>query len=241
MWKSHATSHVSVKENVECWRTTVTLQCSLKMWVVSRYHLCFVLFPYPLHTIVLICLSSDSRDTKRSIRQLLDASTTLLGWGSSSTSGVGRVSVIRLYRIVQVRGLPEESRSRLLLSSLQSLITNVFVLLVQNLTKGPPWLIRQTNHDAAHHPMLPLDVCPPSDVPKPTTKPNCAIPLHPHCRQRDIHHHHPLSHSHQQQRDAAPAPTARRAPAARCAPATQRALAPRHAPVPRLPFPSTTT
>jgi len=152
MQKSHATSHVSVKENIECWRATVTLQCSLKTWAVSRYHPHFVLFPYPLHTIVLICLSSDSWDTKRSIHQLLDASTTLLGWGSSSMSGVGRMSVIWLYRIVQVcgHGLPEESRSRLLLSSLQSLITNVFILLVQNLTKGPPWLIQQTNHNTTH-------------------------------------------------------------------------------------------
>jgi len=179
MWKSHATSHISMKENVECWRTTVTLQRSLKTWAVSRYCLRFVLFPYPLHTIVLICLSSDSRDTKRSIRQLLDASTTLLGWGSSSTSGVGHVLVIRFYRIIQVCGLPEESRSWLLLSSLQSLITNVFVLLVQNLTKGPPWLIRQTNHDAAH----------------PSPPPNAATLCVPTIWRAQTHHKTQLCHS----------------------------------------------
>jgi len=170
MWKSHATSHVSVKENVECWRATITLQRSLKMWVVSRYRPRFVLFPYPLHTTVLICLSSDSPDTKRSIHQLLDASTTLKGWGSSSTSGVGRVSVIRLYRIIQVRGLPEESRSRL---------TNVFVLLVQNLTKGPPWLIQQTNHDAAH----------------PSPPANAATRHAPIIRRADTHYRTQLAHS----------------------------------------------
>jgi len=134
---------------------------------------------YPLHTTVLICLSSDSWDMKRSIHQLLNASTTLLGWGSSSMSGVGHVSVIRLYRIVQVHGLPEESRSRLLLSSLQSLIINVFVLLVQNLTKGPPWLIRKTNHNAAH----------------PSPSANAATRHAPIIQHADTHYRTQLAHS----------------------------------------------